>query len=120
VEQALTGVQVAERVSMVAMAATEGVEAPVRQASPPPVRRAMVHLVARRTDGSTTLEPIRRSATHRSERVEQALAVTARLRATTVRLSRQMCDLSSQRTAGSAPGLSGANLILLAFVAQLG
>jgi hypothetical protein len=120
VVQALMGVQVAEWVALVAMAATERVESPVRRASPTLVRRAMVRLVARRTDGLTTLEPIRRSATHRSERVKQALAATARPRATTARLSRQTCDLSSQSTAGSVPRSSGDNIVKLASVAQPG
>ena len=114
------GAQVAEWVAPAAMAAIEWVEFLVRRASPALVRRAMVHLVAGRTDGSTTLEPIRRSPTHHSEKAEQALAAMARPRAATAWLSRQTSDLNSQSAARSAPRLSGDNVIVLAFVAQPG
>ena len=120
VVQVVTVVQVAAWVAAVAVAAAERAGSPVSRLGPTLICRAMVHLVARRTDGLTTQEPIRRSTTHRSERAQLALAATAHPLATTARSSPPTSDQSSRSTAGSAPRMSGDNVYVLASVAQPG
>jgi hypothetical protein len=113
VVQALTVVPAAATVVLVGVAPPEPADSPVRRVGPTPMRRVTAHRVVRRTDGLTTHEPIRHSATHRSERERQALEATAPPLAMTALSSRRTSDQHSWSWACSAPRLCGGNVFLL-------